>query len=171
MLLAEAEKVGRRPTPRRSAPTLTSPHWARVTQTRAETRGTGEPIPHWGLTADGSSPTYPGHDLDLMYLTVPLRGDFQLDCELTSARRIARSACQYGGLALGPERRPEACWSASQFGRPLAELSLNPPLEKLGEWYPFRLVVKGGRMTAFINGRKVHDAACSAGCRPLAGSL
>jgi hypothetical protein len=35
---------------------------------------------------------------------------------------------------------------------------LNPALEKPGDSYAFRLTVKGGRLTASINGRKVHDA-------------
>ena len=32
----------------------------------------------------------------------------------------------------------------SQFGRPLSEMAINPPLDKLAEWYPYRLVVKRG---------------------------
>ncbi|HEX3447558.1 MAG TPA: DUF1583 domain-containing protein, partial [Isosphaeraceae bacterium] len=129
--------------------------WARVTQTRADTRGAGEPISHWGWSADMLT-HFPGHELDLMYLTVPLRGDFQVDCELTGSpdRKIR---LQYGGLAIGPNPDLKHLERA-QFGRPVAELSVNPPLEKPAEWFPYRLVVKGGRMTAFINGRKIHEA-------------
>ena len=57
---------------------------ARVTPTTAESRGLGEPIPHWSHP-DGDLTHYPGHVRDLLYLNVPLRGDFQLDCELTSS--------------------------------------------------------------------------------------
>ncbi len=91
-----------------------------------------------------------------MYLAIPLRGDFQVDCELTGSpdRKIR---LQYGGLAIGPSADLKHVERA-QFGRPVGELSINPPLEKPAEWFPYRLVVKGGRMTAFINGRKVHDA-------------
>ena len=131
------------------------PFWARVTPTRAETRGEGRPVAHWSAR-EGRLTHYPGHDQDLMYLTVPLRGEFQLDCELTSApgREIR---VMYGGLAVGPKSDLKHL-ERSQFGRPLAELTLNPPLEKPGDWYPFRLVVKGGRATILINGRKVHEA-------------
>ena len=44
------------------------------------------------------------------------------------------------------------------YGRPLPELALVPPFEKIGDWYPYRLVVKGGRMTTFVDGRKIHEA-------------
>ena len=64
--------------------------WARVTPTRAESRGLGEPIPHW-TRANGELTHYPGHVRDLLYLNVPLRGEFQLDCELTFVTRARDS--------------------------------------------------------------------------------
>jgi hypothetical protein len=135
------------------------PAWARVTPTRAETRGEGEPIPHW-TAREGQLTHLPGHDRDLLYLTVPLRGGFQVDCELTSApgRQIRVG---YGGLWLGPKPDGKQL-ERSQFGRPLADLTLRPPLGRLAEWYAFRLVVKGNRMTALIDGRKVHEAPTTA---------
>src|SRR5262249_2937475 len=58
--------------------------WSRVTHARAEARGQGLPMAQWD-TRGGEVMHHPGHDLDMMYLNVPLRGDFQLDCELSSA--------------------------------------------------------------------------------------
>jgi len=129
--------------------------WARVTQTRGETRGEGYPIPHWSVR-DNQLTHYPGHDRDLLYLAVPLRGEFQLDCETSSLPgEFIRVA--YGGLAVGPKQDLKGL-DRSQFGRPKGDIVVNPPLEKLGDWYAFRLAVKGGRLTASVNGRKVHDA-------------
>ena len=54
----------------------------------------------------------------------------------------------------------------SQFGRPLSEVAINPPLDKLAEWYPYRLVVRGGRMSSFINGRKVNETPVPADVDP-----
>ena len=99
MLLIEAEKSGAGSALAFGTDPGTS-QWTQVTQTRAETRGTGEPIPHWGVAADQLT-HLPGHEIDLMYLAIPLRGDFQVDCELTGSpdRKIR---LQYGGLAIGP---------------------------------------------------------------------
>ena len=130
--------------------------WARVTQTRGETRGQGYPMPHW-IEQDNQLTHYPGHDRDLMYMAVPLRGDFQLDCELTSApEHVIRVA--YGGLAVGPQGDLKSL-DQSQFARPGPALPVNPPIEKLGEWYAFRLTKKGGRLAVSINGRKVHETS------------
>jgi lipopolysaccharide biosynthesis regulator YciM len=129
--------------------------WARVTQTRGETRGQGYPSTHWRVR-DGYVGHFPGHDRDLMYMAVPVRGDFQIDCELSSPPgQVIRLA--YGGLAVGPMVDLKAL-DQSLFARPRPALPLNPPLEKPGAWYTFRLTVKGGRLAASINGRKVHDA-------------
>jgi hypothetical protein len=40
----------------------------------------------------------------------------------------------------------------------LSDVAINPPLEKLGDWYKYRLVVRDGTMTSFVNGRKIHEA-------------
>ena len=153
-LLAEHEKPGAGAAPRFGSDP-DAPRWARVTQTTAETRGLGEPITHWGAR-DDTFRHYPGHALDLMYLAIPLRGEFEVNCELTGAADC-KIRLQYGGLAIGPKADLKHLERA-QFGRPVAELSVNPPLEKPSEWFPYRLVVKGGRMTAYISGRKVHEA-------------
>src|SRR5262249_37671684 len=103
------------------------PPWAVVTQTRSASRGSGEPIPHWS-DADGQLIHDSGHAIDLLELAVPLRGDFQLDCELTvSAGREIRVA--YGGLVLGP-RADLKHLERSQLGRTPLDVAINPPLEK-----------------------------------------
>jgi predicted Zn-dependent protease len=137
---------------------LGAPGWARVTHHRAESRGQGRPMAQWD-THDGELKHYPGHDLDMMYLNVPLRGDFQLDCELSSTvgRRIR---VIYGGVGIAPLNDPKQL-ERFQLGGSTTELMLNPPLAKLGDWYPFRLVAKGGRVKAFVNGREVYDLAIS----------
>ena len=175
-LLAEAGPAGASPArPFGSDPDV--PFWSRVTQSSAWTRGTGEPIPQW-TARDGQLTHQPGHAHDMMYLAVPLRGDFQLDCELTSAasREIGVA---YAGLVLGIKADLKHV-ERSNLGRPMPEVTLNPPIEKLGEWYSYRLAVKERRMTAFVDGRKVHEAAvppgrdpwlalfCQAACSPAA---
>ena len=80
-VLARSEKGGPKTAVAFGPNPVDSP-WAHVTPSRAESRGLGEPIPHWSQ-ADGEFTHYPGHVRDLLYMNVPLRGDFQLDCELT----------------------------------------------------------------------------------------
>src|SRR5262249_29651235 len=112
--------------------------WARVTLARAESRGQGQPSPPW-THRDGQFTHHPGHANDLMSLRSPLRGDFQLDCELTSfGWREMRII--YGGMTVAPNKdlKHVRRW---HFNRELPEISLDPPLATLGDWYKYRLVV------------------------------
>ena len=133
-----------------------------MTHTRAETRGQGRPTAQWD-THDGEIKHWPGHDVDMMYLNVPLRGDFQLDCELSRVGQRIR--VMYGGIGVAPGNDPKTL-ERFALGAAPSEQILNPPLEKLGDWYPFRLVVKGGRVQAFVNGRSVYELAISADSDP-----
>jgi tetratricopeptide (TPR) repeat protein len=149
-LLAKSEPVG-------AGPNAT--HWAAVTHARADTRGPGHPVPTW-THHDGEFTHHPGHANDLLYLGVPLRGDFQLDGELTTFNwREIRVT--YGGQAVGPKYDLKHL-QRTHFGRPLPEITLNPPLDNLGDRFQYRLVVKGSSMTAFVNGRQVYQASLPA---------
>ena len=137
--------------------------WSRVTHTRAESRGTGKPIALW-VERLGVLTHRPGHDLDMMYLNIPLRGDFQLDCELSRSPG-QRMRVFYGGVAVAPTDDPKML-ERFRLGQPPLEVAITPPLEKLGEWYPLRLVVSGGRMTVSVNGQKVSENALPAESDP-----
>ncbi len=107
---------------------------------------------------------YPGHENDFFYLSIPLRGEFQFDCKLTSFdwREIRVS---YGGSTVGLKYDLKHI-ERFHYGRYLQEIALVTPFTKIGERYPFRLVVTSGRMTTFIDGRKVHEAPLPAECDP-----
>ncbi len=93
--------------------------WARVSHTRSQTRGESYPLVHWNI-GENTLTHYPGHDRDLLYLAVPLRGDFELDFELTfGGGRMIRAA--YGGVAVGPKDDLKAL-DRSRFSRPRATL-------------------------------------------------
>ena len=86
--------------------------------------------PHWS-DRDRQLTHYPGHDRDMMYLAVPLRGDFQLDCELTSSagRQIQ---VVYGGLAVGPKLDLKSPGSDRSLGRPLSDLTRQSAAREAG---------------------------------------
>ena len=97
----------------------TYPGWAHVTHNRAETRGQGYPMAQWD-THDVRLKHYPGHDVDMMYFKVPLHGDFQLDCELSSTpgRKIR---VIYGGVGLAPGNDPKTLeLTSSAVPRPIS---------------------------------------------------
>lgn len=52
------------------------------------------------------------------------------------------------------------------YGRSVTNGSIEPPIKDMKEFYPFRLVVKGGKLTAFAMGQKIHEQSVSAESDP-----
>jgi tetratricopeptide (TPR) repeat protein len=127
--------------------------WTPVTHASAASRAAGLPLPHWTLR-DGELRHHPGHLEDALYFAVPLRGNFEVQCELTvpEARSLRLS---YGGLAL--ELRADGKrYAVVHPPRVQREGVLNPPLDRGDGWFAFRLAVQDGLWTASVNGRPVH---------------
>ncbi len=128
--------------------------WARVTQATADSRGNGLPLPHW-LSSTGAVRHFSGHNHDYLYFNTPLRGNFEITCQLNPSgnRNLQLS---YAGTWVG--LRPNLSrFELSHFGRAEADGQIDPPLANVGEWYDYRLVVKDGVYTAFANGKQIHE--------------
>jgi tetratricopeptide (TPR) repeat protein len=131
-------------------------YWSPVSHPTAITRALGAGVPHW-TCRDGAVTHYPGHADDAFYFRVPLRGNFEVRCELTcSGRRQASLA--YAGVAL--ELLPDGkSIRLARRGRPAEMLPLASPLEKLPAegWCACRLAVADGTLRLVINDRTVYE--------------
>ncbi len=128
--------------------------WSPVTHPTAERRGRGDPAAHWAVNK-GEIKHYPGHAHDYMYLNVPLRGNFEINCELTGFG-WREAQLTYGGIRVFLVHDLKRI-NLEHYNRPIRTIPLDPPMEKLGDWYPYRLVVQDGMYTAYINDRKVFE--------------
>src|SRR5262249_27446102 len=66
----------------RGEPAARLPLWSRVEHASAESRGQGKPIPRWWFNWENILVHGQGHRDDLLYLNVPVRGDFEITCEV-----------------------------------------------------------------------------------------
>jgi hypothetical protein len=134
-------------------------YWATVLHDTADSRGEGRPPAQW-LPSDLKLTHYPGHTLDYLYFGVPLRGEFEVECELTSFgwREIQPV---YSCLGIGAQHELGKMYF-HQIGRDSGAGNtrpIDPPLPKLGEWYKYRLVAKDGGYEVYLNGQKVYEQA------------
>jgi hypothetical protein len=129
-------------------------HWSPVVDVRAASRGPGHPPAHWAL-ADGTLRHFPGHQNDYLYLRTPLRGDFEVAADLTTfGWREGRVG--YGGVRF-ELKHDRKSYDLSNLDRHLRGGKIEPPLPELGDWYRYRLVVKDGQWTVYVNDRKVCE--------------
>jgi tetratricopeptide (TPR) repeat protein len=147
-----AARLRERGEPFESDPDLS--FWSRVTHGNIATRGLGHPRPHWSAR-DGVWTHSPGHERDCLYFHVPLRGDFDLACEVSAA--LGREVqLVYGTIGVGLKGDGKGLRITDQ-GRDLPDSPLDPPLKDLKGWCSYRLSVRDGTLTVTIDGRKVHE--------------
>jgi hypothetical protein len=136
-----------------------SAQWKPVAPGRAYSRGNGYNRPHW--TIQGSEALhYPGHQYDYLYFNTPLRGNFEVDCKL-SAFGWREGRISYGGLYVGVLHTRDKL-ELGHYGRMLPQVTLEKPFERIDDWYPYRLVVKDGTYTSYVNGVKVYEQSLPA---------
>jgi hypothetical protein len=149
-LLAMAE--GRRPT---VLPDPKVPGWSPVSLGTSVSRGRGLPLATWTF-ADGAWMHPSGHDFDHLFLASPLRGNFEVECELTSFDyREAQISYAAQAVALQYDRKSYHLW---RLGRFASASPIEPPFPQIAPWYSFKLAIKDGTYSAFVDGRKVHES-------------
>jgi len=129
--------------------------WSPVSIGNADSRGKGLPSALWTF-ADQTWMHTSGHFSDHIYFNSPLRGNFEVECELTSFedREVQLS---YAGLtvALQSDLKNYQLW---HHGRTFGQGSIRPPIKSVGPWYAYKLTVKDGTCSAFVDGRKIHES-------------
>lgn len=128
--------------------------WQTVSHATAASRGHGNPRAHWQHRPGGLM-HYPGHEFDYAYFAAPLRGDFQVEAELSTFgwREMKTS---YAALIFGI-LWDHKHYTLSDLERNRPNGPINPPLENLGQWYRYRLEVRDGQYTAFVNDRRIFS--------------
>jgi hypothetical protein len=135
-------------------------YWDPVSFNKAMPRGIGAPRTHWSVENGGAGGTpvvrhYPGRAQDYLYLRMPLRGDFEVNCELTTfGWREAHLG--YGGLRFDLIYTLKT-FDLHSFDRRIRVGQIEPPLKPPGDWYKMRLVVRDGTWTVYVNDRKMCE--------------
>ena len=128
-------------------------------------RSQGWDAPHWSIR-DKTFVHRPGHRDDYLMLKTPLRGDFEVTCELRVSG-WAEAQIRYGGYSfvLNHDRK----WykmhtTVRNEGR---QVTILPVLDAIKDnRYAFKMVVKDGTMACFVNGRKLHEERIGAAVDP-----
>jgi tetratricopeptide (TPR) repeat protein len=131
-------------------------HWSPVASQNSWSRSQGWGTPHW-VYRDGVLTHYPGHSEDYLFLRAPLRGNFEVECDLL-VHGWRECHVWYGGGRLDADadlKRWHTVANARHDGRwgSIPE----PARLKQGGQYHYKLAVKDGVFTMFLNGKEAHS--------------
>lgn len=132
--------------------------WTNVSRATAATRGTGCPLPRWDFRP-GQIENVTSHDDDFLYFGIPLRGHFEVECDV-SGFGWRDSHLMIGGTWVAPVYT-HAAYDLGIFRQELKRFEFTPPLTKTKEWIHYRTVVRDQEISTYFNGRLVRRSSVS----------
>ncbi len=136
--------------------------WIPASAFTADSRGKGHTPSTW--QARGAAVRkVGGHNGDLFYLPVPLSGNFELMCDVTSFD-YRETSLSFGG------RYAQHYWTRKdvEVGR-IRDFQIMPLATRMTEpdpWLNSRITVRDGVCTHYLNGRQIHRRTLSDGFSP-----
>ena len=126
-------------------------NWLPVGYWDGTTRGQGRPHALWRTDGEGVH-KLGGHEMDYLMFRMPLRGNYQLECDLSTGEHL--STIMVGGTHV------EAISTGFKFGnfrKTATVVNLQPPLSHPRDWTRFRAAVHDGYLKQWLNGRVVIE--------------
>lgn len=131
-----------------------SSQWQTVSFPRARSRGAGYPIASFDVVA-GEMAERGGHDFDAVYFASPLRGNYEVRCRMSHVdqRESLVVAAGIGSVLKWTHREIKV----TRIGHPIQELPLPKPFTPdVAQWLDYKVVVKDGQYTSYVNGQKLY---------------
>ena len=129
--------------------------WRSVSQPRAHSRGTGFPIASFDVIA-GEMAERGGHDFDAAYFQSPLRGNYEVTCRLSNFDW--REAMLMGAGIANALKSTHKEVRITPAGKFVREQPIEKPIEpRVFQWSDYKIVVKDGHFTSFVNGQKLYE--------------
>ena len=128
--------------------------WSPVSRTTAATRGPGCPQPRWDYRP-GHVENIVSHDDDYLYFNTPLRGNFEVECDV-SGFGWRDTHLMVGGTWVAPVYT-HAAYDHGNFHTIHTRMEFSPPLTATKEWIHYRTVVRDRVISTYFNGRLVRQ--------------
>lgn len=128
--------------------------WSVVSRSRAKSRGMGCPVSEWDYQP-GFVQNVASHDEDYLYFRVPLRGNFEVECDVTGFGWMD-SHLMFGGLWVAPVYTHSG-YDLGNFRMTQPRVAFSPPMTKTKEWIHYRTVVRDRVISTYFNGRLMRQ--------------
>lgn len=128
--------------------------WSVVSRSRAKSRGMGCPVSEWDYQP-GFVENVASHDEDYLYFRVPLKGNFEVECDVTGFG-WQDSQLMFGGLWVAPVYT-HAGYDVGNFHMARPRVQFSPPMTKTKEWIHYRTVVRDRVISTYFNGRLMRQ--------------
>ncbi|MBC7817401.1 MAG: DUF1583 domain-containing protein [Planctomycetaceae bacterium] len=130
--------------------------WRMVPQPSAKSRGEGYPIASFD-TLTGEMAIRGGHDCDMAYFQSPLRGNYEVSCRL-SHLGYRETILMAGGIA-SAMRYTHTESRVMHVRTKITEVPSPEPISpRASNGFDYKIVVRVGRFTSYVDGKRLHEA-------------
>jgi hypothetical protein len=133
---------------------VSSVPWLAAVRPLARRRGAGAPLPEWKIEP-GKADNFASHDEDFLYFPLPLRGNYDVECDLTGFN-WRESQLLVAGKWVGPVYDHQS-YDLGDIRGVGKRIKFAPPLTKTNDTIRYRTAVRDGVATTWFNGRKIHE--------------
>ena len=140
-------------------------NWVYASRETTRSRGQGFPRARWELLSRWSVENFASHDDDYLFYRIPLRGNFEVECDV-NAFGWRETNLWVAGHWVGPVYTLDA-YDIGDF-RDGRRRTIDPPLYRPDESIHQRTVVRDGVCTTYFNGRKIEERTLAADHDPWA---
>lgn len=141
-------------------------HWRPISFVSATTHGQGRPQAHWQRTDDGLQ-KLAGHEMDYLLFDRPLRGNYQVECDVSFASGVKGSVLVAGTHLEPADDRSQI--KLGSFRADFSDIHLTQPMSPLKNWIRYRAVVQNLQITVFLNGKHVYSRTLTKDHNPWVG--
>ncbi len=129
--------------------------WRTVSQPSAQSRGSGYPIASFDVIA-GEMAERGGHDFDGAYFQSPLRGNYEVTCRLSDfdARESMLMAAGIANALMYSHTQTSVVHARTAVAFLPTPAPITP---RVFQWHDYKVVVKDGRYTSFVNGQTLYE--------------
>lgn len=128
-------------------------NWAPASRTDIWSRGLGMPTAAWVLSR-GRVENIASHDDDYLYYRIPMMGDFEVECEVSSFN-WRDTHLMVAGTYVAPIY-DHLSYGTGSFRSARPSGKIEPRLTECGDWIRYRAVVRNGQCATYFNGRLIH---------------
>lgn len=130
-------------------------HWSSVPGIEASGRSQGWGVPHWSYQ-NGTVTHYPGHNEDYLVFRSPLKGDFEVTCDLR-VQGWSEAHVRYGAFQFDLNHDRKSYRMHTSVRHNARPTTITPPLPAgKTQVYKFRMQVKDGWLRVFVDDRELH---------------
>jgi hypothetical protein len=128
--------------------------WHIASSATAATRGSGCPPSKW-IASRGQVENVSNHEIDYLYFHVPLKGDFDVECDVSVSGWRATSLA-IAGQWLGCVYTLTA-YDSGTFRYDVPAVKFAPPLTRVRNWVHYRTTLRNNVASTYFNGRLVQQ--------------